>query len=63
MSNVQAKHGVTSIGLVLDWSGSHAYNIFVYNDGSVKLFEPQDDRFIDPDSDDKYAFDNVDIII
>lgn len=33
-------------GFVVDWSGGHAYNIFVRQNG-VWLYEPQNDRWMD----------------
>ncbi len=33
------------VGVVLDFHAAHAYNIFVYPDGGVQLFEPQSDTF------------------
>ena len=42
---VDRRFGVNNVGLVIDYSGGHAYNIIVFNDGSVRLFEPQTDRW------------------
>lgn len=33
------------VGVVLDFHAAHAYNIFIYPDGGVQLFEPQGDTF------------------
>ena len=63
MANAQKEYGITTIGLVIDWSGGHAYNIFVYEDGSVELYEPQSDTYPEPDSGDLYEFDTVRVII
>jgi len=63
MSNAQSKYGVTTIGLVIDWSGGHAYNMIVFDDGTVKLFEPQNDNFVEPGSKDRFAFKRVRVII
>lgn len=63
MHHVQREYGVTGVGLVIDWSGGHAYNMFVYDDGTVKLFEPQNDNFVEPGSKDKFSFDHVRVII
>jgi len=38
------KYGV-SIGIVLDIDAKHAYNLWVYKDGKVETFEPQNDKF------------------
>jgi hypothetical protein len=63
MADVQRQFGVTTVGLVIDWSGGHAYNLFVYEDGTVELFEPQNDRFVDPGEAENYSFDHVQITI
>lgn len=63
MSTVQKERGINSVGMVIDWDGTHAYNIIVYKSGNVKLYEPQTDRFITPGSKQKYSFDSVSIII
>jgi len=67
MANVQGMYGVTTIGLVIDWSGGHAYNMLVYEDGSIALYEPQNDKFVEPGDTDvrdlDYPFENVRVII
>ena len=63
MASSQREFGVTTIGTVIDWSGGHAYNILVYEDGKVKLFEPQSDEFREPGETDLFAFERVEIII
>ena len=42
---VDRKFGVNNVGLVIDYSAGHAYNIIVFNDGAVRLFEPQTDKW------------------
>lgn len=42
---VDKRFGLNGVGLVIDYSAGHAYNIVVFKDGSVKLFEPQSDRW------------------
>ena len=44
-ARVARKFGINSVGLVVDYSGGHAYNVIVFSDGTWKLFEPQTDRF------------------
>jgi hypothetical protein len=63
MSSAQREFGVTTIGLVIDWSGTHAYNMLVYEDGSVELFEPQNDNIVEPGDADRFAFERVRVII
>ena len=36
-------YGITSTGLVRDYSSGHAYNSVVFPEGNVMLFEPQTD--------------------
>lgn len=36
---------LNNVGLVVDYSGGHAYNCVVFSDGTAELFEPQGDRF------------------
>ena len=42
-ARVARKFGVNSVGLVIDYSGGHAYNLIVFSDGTWKIFEPQSD--------------------
>jgi len=42
---VDRRFGLNNVGLVIDWSGGHAYNIIVFKDGTVKIFEPQSDSW------------------
>ena len=44
-ARVARKFGVNSVGLVIDYSGGHAYNLIVFSDGTWKIFEPQSDRW------------------
>ena len=37
---------LNNVGLVIDYSGGHAYNCVVFSDGKAELFEPQGDRFV-----------------
>jgi len=47
---------VNQVGIVLDYSGAHAYNVIVYPDKSIELFEPQLDQFFDVDKRDKNKY-------
>ena len=42
------QHGLTSVGLVVDWSSRHAYNFVVFADGSASIWEPQTDQVCQP---------------
>ena len=44
-ARVARKFGVNSIGLVVDYSGGHAYNLMVFSDGTWDIFEPQSDSW------------------
>lgn len=49
-SEIAQAHGINSIGIVIDDSAQHAYNIVVFSDGEVVLFEPQTDKVVAPGS-------------
>ena len=53
MNHLADTYGVNQAGLVLDYSGTHAYNVIVYPDKTIELFEPQTDQFFDVDKRDK----------
>jgi len=36
---------LNNVALVIDWSGLHAYNMFVTSDGEVFILEPQTDEY------------------
>tara|TARA_Y100000310_G_scaffold341791_1_gene442167 strand:+ start:12381 stop:12851 length:471 start_codon:yes stop_codon:yes gene_type:complete len=46
--------GVNSIGVVIDDSGGHAYNVVLLSNGSVKFFEPQTDKWLEVGEGQKY---------
>ena len=45
ITDIARKFGVNSIGLVIDYSGGHAYNLMVFSDGTWAIFEPQSDSW------------------
>lgn len=58
------RHGFNNIGVVIDWSSSHAYNIAVYpGNNSPDLIEPQSDTMLDPDDGDMYDLDHGVVLI
>jgi hypothetical protein len=63
MAGAQKEYGVTTLGLVIDWSGTHAYNILVTDELEILLMDPQSDTFVEPGEEDKYAFTDVRIVI
>lgn len=55
--------GINSVGLVVDWTGGHAYNVLITSDGKARLIEPQNNEVVVPGSEEKYAFERVFIYI
>ena len=49
-------YDVNQAGIILDYSGAHAYNVIVYPNKSIELFEPQTDRFFDADKRDENKY-------
>ena len=45
-ARMDRKFHLNNVGLVIDYSGGHAYNCVVFADGTAELFEPQSDRFV-----------------
>ena len=40
------KIGINTVGLVIDYSGGHAYNLVCFTDAPAALYEPQGDRWV-----------------
>ena len=40
------KIGINTVGLVIDYSGGHAYNVVAFTDAPAELYEPQSDRWV-----------------
>ena len=55
-AQVAMNYNLNNVGLVIDHSGGHAYNVVVFQDGSAELFEPQNDRWISPGESKQYSF-------
>ena len=62
-AQVAMNHNLNNVGIVIDNSGGHAYNVVVFRDGTAKLFEPQTDAWVEPGSAPLYKFDKGIIII
>ena len=45
-ARMDRKFHLNNVGLVIDYSGKHAYNCVIFSDGTAELFEPQSDRFV-----------------
>jgi len=44
-ARVDRKFHVNTVGLVIDYDAGHAYNLIVFANGTMKLFEPQSDSY------------------
>ena len=44
-ARVDRKFHVNTVGLVIDYDAGHAYNVIVFANGKMKLFEPQSDSY------------------
>ncbi|MDQ2053222.1 hypothetical protein [Halobellus sp. H-GB7] len=54
--------GTNTVGVVIDWSGGHAYNVIVDADGGVTFYEPQDDRVVEVGKEGNYQLQNALIV-
>ena len=45
-ARMDRKFHLNNVGLVVDYSGGHAYNCVIFSDGTAELFEPQSDTFV-----------------
>jgi hypothetical protein len=56
--------GINTVGVVLDFEAGHAYNIIYTNGGTLKLYEPQDGKYVqvgdslDSDEESEYTLEN-----
>ena len=55
-AQVAMNHNLNNVGMVIDNSGGHAYNVVIFNDLTAALFEPQTDRWITPGESKMYSF-------
>jgi len=55
--------GLNNVGVVIDTTGGHAYNIIIFDDGSWELFEPQSGRFVKPGEHKMYTFKRGQVIL
>ena len=49
MFDVRRDYGISTVGVVVDWSAAHAYNIVIFHDQTIGYYDPQDDTYVDPD--------------
>ena len=50
------KIGINTVGLVIDYSGGHAYNLVCFTDAPVTLYEPQNDTWKEKGQSKMYTF-------
>lgn len=50
--------GTNGVGTIYDFGAGHAYNIILYSDGSIELYEPQTGQVVEPGSEDKYSLES-----
>lgn len=43
-SHVDWQFGLNQVGIVIDYAAGHGYNLAIFPDGRVMLFEPQNDQ-------------------
>ena len=55
-AQVARDYGLNNVGMIIDNSAGHAYNVVIFKDGSAELLEPQSDRWITPGESDMYSF-------
>ena len=39
--------GINSVGVIIDHTGSHAYNVVIFKDGTLGFWEPQSDKWVE----------------
>ena len=55
--------GINAVGLVIDYSGGHAYNLVIFSDAAPALFEPQSDTWKKKGQSKMYTFTNGYLIL
>ena len=61
-ARIGRQFGINAVGVVIDSSSEHAYNLVVFLDGTAKIFEPQSDEWPDLGSD-YYKFESGLVLI
>ena len=62
-AQVAMQYKLNNVGMVIDHSGGHAYNVIVFSNGKAELFEPQNDRWITPGENKSHLFKRGIVII
>ena len=44
---VNLEIGINSVGIVIDYTGGHAYNLVILSDGKVVFIEPQNNQIVE----------------
>ena len=55
-AQVAKDYNLNNVGMVIDNSGGHAYNVVIFRDGTAELLEPQTDRWVTPGESRMYSF-------
>jgi len=50
--------GTNGVGTVYDYSSAHAYNIILYSNGAIELYEPQTGEVVETGPDTDYSLDS-----
>lgn len=62
-ANADWRFGCTTVGLVVDRPGAHAYNIVIFDDATWEIFEPQTDGYVKVGSAAYYTLTQSEILV
>ncbi len=62
-ANADWRFGCTTVGLVVDRPGGHAYNFVVFDDATWEIFEPQNDWYTKVGSAPLYTLTNSELMV
>ena len=62
-ANVNRYYDLNQVGVVVDWSSRHAYNIILFPNRNIWLFEPQTDSFFFVSERKKFLYSLEDAVI
>ena len=63
MSNVGRYYDLNQVGVVIDWTSKHAYNIILFSNKNIWLFEPQTDSFFFVSKRQKFLYSLEDAVV
>ena len=55
-AQIAKDYNLNNVGMVIDNSGGHAYNVVIFRDGTAELLEPQTDKWVTPGESRMYSF-------